>query len=107
MCALAEEEGQSLASSAAFGNAAPGLPIVYQPERFNRVLAMIDARFAETLTLDQLAGAGNMSVRSLNRYFQQHVERRRAVQADRSRQQASAANEADCALIPHPFDHRR
>lgn len=73
LCTLATEEGQPLAAPSAFGRAQTGLPSGYQPERFNRVLATIDARFADTLTLDQLAAVGNMSVRSLNRYFQQHV----------------------------------
>lgn len=73
LCALAQEDGQPLASPSAFAGGAPGLPSGYQPERFNRVLAMIDARFAEALTLDSLAAAATMSVRSLNRYFRQHV----------------------------------
>jgi len=73
LCALAREDGQPLASPSAFAGGATGLPSGYQPERFNRVLALIDARFAETLTLDALAAAAAMSVRSLNRCFRQHV----------------------------------
>ena len=73
LCALAQEDGQPLASPSAFAGGASGLPSGYQPERFNRVLATIDARFAEALTLDALAAAGSMSARSLNRHFQQHV----------------------------------
>lgn len=73
LCALAQEDGEPLASPSAFAGGATGLPSGYQPERFNRVLALIDARFAEAWTLAALAAAATMSVRSLNRHFRQHV----------------------------------
>lgn len=73
LCLLADAEAVTLASPSAFNKPLPGRPSGHQPERINRILATIDTRFAEHLTLDDLAAAGSLSVRSLNRYFQQHI----------------------------------
>ncbi|WP_434628619.1 helix-turn-helix domain-containing protein [Chromobacterium sp. CV08] len=73
LCLLADADAQALASPGAFQPPSPGRPSGHQPERINRVLATIDACFAERLTPGRLAAAGNLSVRSLNRYFRQHL----------------------------------
>ncbi|WP_028534383.1 helix-turn-helix domain-containing protein [Paludibacterium yongneupense] len=74
LCALAEEDDAvALASPSAFRHPGQGKPSGHQPEHINRILATIDTRFAERLTLEELAAAGNLSVRSLNRYFQRHI----------------------------------
>ena len=44
-----------------------------KPERINRVLSMIDARFAEPLRLSELCAAASLSERTLTRYFVQHI----------------------------------
>jgi AraC-like DNA-binding protein len=72
LCTLAEAPGEALASPAAFGGRAEG-PSGYEPERINRVLSMIDSRFAEPLRLAELCEAANVSERSLARYFEQHI----------------------------------
>lgn len=73
LCLLADSPAQSLASPGSFGPISPGKPSGHLPERINRVLATIDTNFAEHLTPAHLARVGNLSVRSLNRYFQQHL----------------------------------
>lgn len=45
----------------------------HEPERINRVLSMIDLRFAEPLRLSKLCESANMSERFLARYFEQHI----------------------------------
>jgi transcriptional regulator GlxA family with amidase domain len=49
------------------------MPSGHEPERINRVLALIDARFAEPLRLGELSAAASLSERSLNRWFVQHL----------------------------------
>jgi AraC-like DNA-binding protein len=71
LCSLADADAQALASPSAFGEGAPVSG--HEPERINRVLAMVDARFAQRLSLQELAQAANLSERTLNRYFVQHV----------------------------------
>ncbi|SAL43220.1 AraC family transcriptional regulator [Caballeronia peredens] len=71
LCALADEEAQALASPSAFSGSASLTG--HEPERINRVLALVDARFAQRLSLGELAQAANLSERTLNRYFVQHV----------------------------------
>lgn len=73
LCTLADENAQALASPSAFGKEREGAPSGHEPERVNRVLALIDARFAQRLTLSELADAANLSERRLNRYFIQHL----------------------------------
>lgn len=73
LCLLADAPAQALASPGSFGPMSPGKPSGHQPERINRVLATMDTHFAEQLTPAHLARVGNLSVRSLNRYFQQHL----------------------------------
>jgi AraC-like DNA-binding protein len=72
LCTLAEAPGEPLASPTAFSDRTEG-PSGHEPERINRVLAMIDLRFAEPLRLSQLCEAANVSERSLARYFEQHI----------------------------------
>jgi len=72
LCALAEAPGEPLASPTAFSDRANG-PSGHEPERINRVLSMIDLRFAEPLRLSELCTAANVSERSLARYFEQHI----------------------------------
>jgi AraC-like DNA-binding protein len=72
LCALAEAPGEPLASPAAFSARTEG-PSGHEPERINRVLSMIDLRFAEPLRLSELCEAANVSERSLARYFEQHI----------------------------------
>jgi AraC-like DNA-binding protein len=72
LCTLAEAPGEPLASAAAFSDRADG-PSGHEPERINRVLSMIDLRFAEPLRLSELCEAANLSERSLARYFEQHI----------------------------------
>lgn len=71
LCLLADEVGTPLASPTAFQTM--GRPSGHQPERINRILAMIDAQFAQPLSIEQLAAAGSLSSRSLHRYFLQHL----------------------------------
>ena len=72
LCTLAEAPGEPLASPTAFSDRAEG-PSGHEPERINRVLSMIDLRFAEPLRLSELCEAANVSERSLARYFEQHI----------------------------------
>lgn len=72
LCMLAEAPGDPLASPTAFSDRAEG-PSGHEPERINRVLSMIDLRFAEPLRLSDLCDAANVSERSLARYFEQHI----------------------------------
>jgi AraC-like DNA-binding protein len=72
LCTLAEAPGEPLASPTAFSDRTEG-PSGHEPERINRVLSMIDLRFAEPLRLSELCAAANVSERSLARYFEQHI----------------------------------
>lgn len=72
LCTLADAPGQPLASPSAFNEASAG-PSGHEPERINRVLSVIDARFAEPLRLSELCEAANLSERTLTRYFVQHI----------------------------------
>lgn len=72
LCALGDAPGQPLASPSAFNEPAAG-PSGYEPERINRVLSMIDARFSEPLRLSELCAAASLSERTLTRYFVQHL----------------------------------
>ena len=72
LCALAQAPGKPLASPTAFSDRTEG-PSGHEPERINRVLSMIDLRFAEPLRLIELCEAANVSERSLARYFEQHI----------------------------------
>jgi AraC-like DNA-binding protein len=72
LCALADAPGQPLASPSAFHQATTG-PSGHEPERINRVLSVIDARFAEPLRLSELCAAASLSERTLTRYFVQHI----------------------------------
>ncbi|WP_293765213.1 helix-turn-helix domain-containing protein [uncultured Aquitalea sp.] len=71
LCALADAPARPLASPGAFIKG--GQPSGRQPERVNRLLATMEARLAEALTVDELAALANLSPRSLHRYFQQHL----------------------------------
>ena len=62
-----------LASPKAFDQRQAGTPFGHEPERINRVLSLVDSRFAERLTLGELAEAAMFSERTLNRYFIQHL----------------------------------
>jgi len=72
LCTLAEAPSEPLASPTAFSDRGDG-PSGHEPERINRVLSMIDLRFAEPLRLSELCEAANVSERSLARYFEQHI----------------------------------
>jgi AraC-like DNA-binding protein len=72
LCALAEAPGTPLASPSAFDAHQSG-PSGYEPERLNRVLAMIDAQFAQPLRLADLCSAAGLSERTLARQFAQHI----------------------------------
>jgi AraC-like DNA-binding protein len=72
LCTLADAPGRPLASPSAFNQANAG-PSGHEPERINRVLSVIDARFAEPLRLSELCEAANLSERTLTRYFVQHI----------------------------------
>jgi AraC-like DNA-binding protein len=73
LCALADCDATPLASPAAFDDAHTGRPSGHEPERIDRALAVIDARFAQRLTLRELAEAARLSERTLNRYFVRHL----------------------------------
>jgi len=73
LCELADRDATPLASPRAFDKGQPGRPSGHEPERINRALGVIDARFAERLTLRELADAATLSERTLNRYFAQHL----------------------------------
>jgi AraC-like DNA-binding protein len=72
LCALAEAPGVPLASPSAF-NARTAGPSGHEPERLNRVLAMIDAQFAQPLRLADLGSAAGLSERTLARQFALHI----------------------------------
>ena len=72
LCTLADAPGQPLASPSAFDQAKTG-PSGHEPERINRVLSLIDARFAEPLRMSDLCEAASLSERTLTRYFVQHI----------------------------------
>lgn len=72
LCLLADTAAVPLASPNAFG-ARSGRPSGHEPERIDRVLATIEARFAEPLSLSLLSGVANLSERSLTRYFARHI----------------------------------
>jgi AraC-like DNA-binding protein len=72
LCTLADSPGEPLASPSAF-NDRDGGPSGHEPERINRVLSLIEARFAEPLRLSELCAAASLSERSLARYFAQHM----------------------------------
>jgi AraC-like DNA-binding protein len=72
LCMLADAPGHPLASPSAFNPTRAG-PSGHEPERINRVLSMIDARFAEPLRLADLCEAASLSERTLARYFVQHI----------------------------------
>ncbi|SAL56754.1 AraC family transcriptional regulator [Caballeronia terrestris] len=73
LCQLADADAQPLASPSAFDGSRIGRPSGHEPERINRALAVIEARFAQRLTLAELAASATLSERTLNRYFVQHV----------------------------------
>lgn len=77
LCLLADADAEPLASPHAFASSQAsgraGMPSGHEPERINRVLALIDARFAEPLRLGELSAAASLSERSLNRWFVQHL----------------------------------
>ncbi|SAL04640.1 AraC family transcriptional regulator [Caballeronia calidae] len=73
LCELADVDAAPLASPSAFDKGQARAPSGHEPERINRVLGVIDARFAERLTLRELADAATLSERTLNRYFAQHL----------------------------------
>ncbi|MEW9580248.1 helix-turn-helix domain-containing protein [Paraburkholderia sp. DGU8] len=72
LCTLADAPGHPLASPSAFNEGIAG-PSGYEPERINRVLSLIDARFAEPLRLSELCEVANLSERTLTRYFVRHI----------------------------------
>ncbi|MDR5835704.1 helix-turn-helix domain-containing protein [Caballeronia sp. LZ034LL] len=72
LCTLADAPGRPLASPSAFNQTDTG-PSGHEPERINRVLSLIDARFAEPLRLADLCAAASLSERTLTRYFVQHI----------------------------------
>ncbi|WP_109478848.1 helix-turn-helix domain-containing protein [Paraburkholderia sp. C35] len=72
LCTLADSPGHPLASPSAFNQTSTG-PSGHEPERINRVLSIIDARFAEPLKLSELCAAASLSERTLTRYFVQHI----------------------------------
>jgi len=72
LCALGDAPGQPLASPTAFNEPEAG-PSGHEPERINRVLSIIDARFSEPLRLSELCAAASLSERTLTRYFVQHL----------------------------------
>lgn len=73
LCELANEDAIPLASPKAFNQRQAGKPSGHEPERINRALSLVDVRFAERLTLGELAEAAMLSERTLNRYFIQHL----------------------------------
>lgn len=72
LCTLAEVSGTPLTSPMSFKEDEKG-PTGHEPERFARVLTLIEARFADSLRIADLCEAANVSERSLSRYFVQHV----------------------------------
>ena len=89
LCALADASAEPLASPSAFASPTPnksgnkdgnqygagtrGRPSGHEPERINRVLTLIDTRFADPLRIADFCEAASLSERSLHRYFIQHV----------------------------------
>lgn len=75
LCVLADAPAQPLASPSAFASPSgeKGRPSGHEPERINRVLTLIDTRFAEPLRVADFCEAASLSERSLHRYFVQHV----------------------------------
>lgn len=69
LCTLSDAPAEPLASPSAFG----ARPSGHEPERINRVLTMIEARFAEPLRMQDICAAANLSERSLSRYFARHI----------------------------------
>ncbi|WP_322047245.1 helix-turn-helix domain-containing protein [Paraburkholderia sp. J67] len=69
---LAELPATPLASPSAF-DTQTGAATGHEPEQINRVLALIETRFAQPLRLCALAKAAGMSERSLTRHFTQHL----------------------------------
>ncbi|HTJ94813.1 MAG TPA: AraC family transcriptional regulator [Pararobbsia sp.] len=72
LCALADAPGHPLASPASFRQGDNG-PTGHEPERFARVLATIETRFADALKMSDLCSVANVSERSLSRYFLRHL----------------------------------
>lgn len=72
LCMLAQAAAEPLASPSAFKQRISG-PSGHEPERINRVLSLIESRFASPLRLAELCAAASMSERSLSRYFEQHL----------------------------------
>jgi AraC-like DNA-binding protein len=70
---LADANAIPLASAKSFNQRPAGKPSGHEPEHINRVLSLVDAHFAERLTLAELAKAAMLSERTLNRYFVQHL----------------------------------
>ncbi len=74
LCRLADAPAQALASPVAFaGPAGAGAATGHEPERINRVLALMESRLAEPLRIADLCAAAHWSPRSLHRYFLQHL----------------------------------
>jgi AraC-like DNA-binding protein len=74
LCRLADAPAQALASPGAFaGPAGAGAATGHEPERINRVLALMESRLAEPLRIADLCAAAHWSPRSLHRYFLQHL----------------------------------
>lgn len=69
LCMLSAAPAAPLASPSAFG----ARPSSHEQERINRVLTMIEARFAEPLRMQDICAAENLSERSLSRYFARHI----------------------------------
>ncbi|MBU6439070.1 MAG: helix-turn-helix domain-containing protein [Betaproteobacteria bacterium] len=75
LCRLADAPAQALASPGAFAGpaGAAGAATGHEPERINRVLALMESRLAEPLRIADLCAAAHWSPRSLQRYFLQHL----------------------------------
>lgn len=69
---LSDLPAAPLASPSAFDGRV-GAPSGYEPDRLNRVLALIDTQFARPLPLSTLAKAAGLSERTLTRHFNQHL----------------------------------
>ena len=69
---LSELPATPLASPSAF-DARASAPTGHEPDRINRVLALIETQFAHPLRLSTLAKASGLSERSLTRHFTQHL----------------------------------
>jgi AraC-like DNA-binding protein len=73
LCRLADAPAQPLASPNAFAARTGGAATGHEPERINRVLALMESRLAEPLRIDDLCAVAHWSPRSLHRYFVQHL----------------------------------